>query len=535
MRYRVLIVDDDYYVLERLKKLLPCEELNLEICGEAVNGEEALEIYRNCHPHIVLTDISMPLLNGLDLCKQIIQESPEVRLIVITGFAMMDYAKAVVELGADSLLLKPIEEDELHNAIQTSLDKLQKAMEEKLERSKLKKLLYQSLPLLQERYVLQLVSGAATESEEEIQEHLRFLQLDLQAPCYCVSVICPDYVRLQKKDTEMLQIALKNISQELVEGAGMRCVVVFDALLRGIVISSAQNRKQLQRLGETLAQVQDKLRFHFAAAYQTGIGSMVTSLRELCDSYRSAQYAMAYISVYGSDNVVSFDDLLPVETVEEVSLDRDLEPITVAFRMEDEEGMLHAIRKYVSQAVRKSDGSLSEIKHRCVLAIVYCYGFSKEFGVNIDTVLKVEPFERLISARDVLQVQTCVQDVYKQLLAQYREKKVQKSYRIIKQAKLYIQENLTDPELDLSAVSSTVGLSNSYFSSLFREVAGIGFADYLNWQRIELAKDLLTNTSLKVYEVAEKVGYANSKYFFDVFKRLTGRRPKEYVQSENKK
>lgn len=532
MRYRVLIADDDFYILERLKSLLPCEEFNLEICAEATNGEEALELYRSCHPHIVITDIAMPLMNGLELSKYITQESPDTRLIVITGFAMMDYAKAVVELGADSLLLKPIEEEELHSAIQTSLEKLQKSMEEKLERSKLKKLLYQSLPLLQERYVLQLVSGAAKENEEEILEHLRFLQLDIAAPYYCVAVICPDYVRLQKKDTEMLQIAMKNIVHELVEGMGMRCVVIFDALLRGIVISSAQSRKQLQQLGETLALVQDKLRFHFAASYQTGIGSMVTCLRELCDSYRSAQYAMAYISVYGSNNVVSFEDLLPVESAEEVALDRDLEPITAAFRAEDEDGMLHAIRKYVNRAVRNSDGSLSAIKHKCILAIVYCYGFSKEFGVNIDAVLKVEPFERLISARDVLQAQTCVQDVYRQLLTQYREKKVQKSYRLIKQAKKYIQENMTDPEMDLTAVSSSVGLSPSYFSSLFREVAGIGFADYLNWQRIELAKDLLTNTSLKVYEVAEKVGYSNSKYFFDVFKRLTGRRPKEYVQSE---
>jgi len=117
------------------------------------------------------------------------------------------------------------------------------------------------------------------------------------------------------------------------------------------------------------------------------------------------------------------------------------------------------------------------------------------------------------------------------LVGQMREKYENRNSRLIEQAKKYISENIEDPELDLFGVSENIGLSKAYFCSLFKRETGYGFTEYVNHQRIEKAKVLLSTTNLRVYEVAEAVGYVSPKYFFQVFKRITNKRPKDFYNS----
>lgn len=156
--YRVMIIDDDKTIREHLKEIIPWKELGLELVAEASEGEEAMACFVQEEPHIIITDINIPLIDGMELARRFSEREKDIQVILITGFGTLDYAREAIKAGTVDFLLKPIEVDELLNALNKAIENIKKKAEELAKFQRMEEILQENLPILQDRYLLEVLS-----------------------------------------------------------------------------------------------------------------------------------------------------------------------------------------------------------------------------------------------------------------------------------------------------------------------------------------------------------------------------------------
>lgn len=166
--YKVLLVDDEEEVRNAIEQRINWEELGFEVIGKAQNGVKAMEIAEKLQPDVVITDIKMPYMNGLELARNLKEENPGVRILILTGFDEFEYAKEAVHLEIEEYILKPINANELSECLKRLKNVLDKEREEKLNVRKLEQYYTDSLPVLQTNFFCFLVEGRISDSEINI-------------------------------------------------------------------------------------------------------------------------------------------------------------------------------------------------------------------------------------------------------------------------------------------------------------------------------------------------------------------------------
>jgi len=529
--YKLMIVDDDKPVRDRLKMAIPFSELQLELCCEAADGEEALELYNRHRPQIVITDINIPLVSGLELARQIMESSGEIGVIIITAFGSLDFARDAIKSGISDFLLKPVNDDEMKQSLERIIARLDAHAESYRKERAMHDLMRENLPLLQQRYLISLLNNMIEDGEEACREHLGRLGLELGGDSYCVAVLIPDYYDHTEKDRELIQIAIENITLEVIRSAGVECILFFDALSRPVIVAFSDDKNIGVLLEKQLSTVRDKLRFYFSYDFAAGVGWCVDSLMELSRSFSGAQRALGYKNSFGENNIVNIDNvpLVGLPVAQSVRAERD--SILEMFRNCDDEGLNSELQKYFSRLIVSfglSEAFAKQMYLELIMAINNC---AWESGIDIDVLLGGDPYSRILLSTSLNMVHRHVSEHCAYIMELIKERRKDRASRLIEQAKRYIRENISKPELDLTMVGENIGLSGSYLCSLFRREVGCNFVEYLNRERVEQAKVLLSTTNMRVYEVAVAVGYLNPKYFFQVFKRITNKRPREFSKN----
>ena len=181
--YKVLLVDDEEEVRNAIEQRINWEELGFEVIGKAQNGVKAMEIAEKLQPDVVITDIKMPYMNGLELARNLKEENPGVRILILTGFDEFEYAKEAVHLEIEEYILKPINANELSECLKRLKNVLDKEREEKLNVRKLEQYYTDSLPVLQTNFFCSLVEGRISDSE--INKYLNDYQISLPGSYFC--------------------------------------------------------------------------------------------------------------------------------------------------------------------------------------------------------------------------------------------------------------------------------------------------------------------------------------------------------------
>lgn len=185
--YKVLLVDDEEEVMDMIERRISWPELGFEVVGKAQNGIKALEISEKLQPDVVITDIKMPYMDGLELARNLKQDNPCVRILILTGFDEFEYAKEAVRLEIDEYILKPVNAIELSDCLKRLKNVLDREREEKLNIRKLEQYYTESLPVLQTNFFCSLMEGQI--SSGEIYKYLRNYQISLPGPYYCCAVL----------------------------------------------------------------------------------------------------------------------------------------------------------------------------------------------------------------------------------------------------------------------------------------------------------------------------------------------------------
>ncbi|WP_029192720.1 response regulator transcription factor [Paenibacillus harenae] len=527
--YKIIIVDDEDEVREGVKQLTDWESCGFELVGDYSNGRDALEAVERHRPDVVITDINMPYMDGLELAALISAAYRELKIVILTGYEDFDYAKRAIKLKVTEYLLKPINLREFTQFLmkmKRELDEEQARME---DMSLLRRRLNESFPLLRERFLDKLVTVPMAESD--IVRKLQYFHLTLEGPAYLTVLFeleeagGPSGTEASGA-AELLRFALFNIAQEIIEEE--QAGIVFqtrDDKVAALLGGPAESiEAQAQRLASHIAQAVQK---YLKRETTAGIGRICQLKSELRVSYQEACSALEYRFLLGKGNMISIHD---VEYGKRIS--------SSAY-YEFEKRLLAAVKTAkADQAAAVLDDWFSELK-RSGAAESSCYGclhrvmaafinVISQTGFDDSKLLGEDPYARIPPLKSVDQMKGWLEELCRSVISFLSEQRTNRNHSQLEDALLYINDHYGSPELSLQQVCRHVYLSPSYFSALFKQHTGDTFVEYLTRLRLNKAKELLAATGLKAYDIAERVGYADPQYFSVIFKRNTGMTPKEY-------
>jgi len=529
--YKILIVDDEPVVRNGIKNKINWNEAGFEFVGDCEDGREAMKAVDALQPDVVLTDIYMPFVDGLELAKYISEKYPHIKVVILTGYDDFEYAQQAVKLKVYDFLLKPITANELSKILEKLKNDLDIEAKKAEELKKLKLQLRESMPLLRERFLERLVSGQLRAGE--LEEKLNLFGISFHGPEFiCLAVDIDDYGKLdhaqQEAEDELLLFAVLNICEEIVsrENSG----IVFQNRNNNIII--ILSGKTPLSVMETAIRLADEIRQSVEKfldfTVTIGIGAECSSLLDINRSYKGSLSALDYRFVLGKNKVINITDLEYNNT--EFSLHKMQWEKKIASLLKV--GTSNEIDEAVETVIKNLKASLMPVR-RCYIyiqqIITSIINTIDELGIDENEVFgDINPFVEVYRFKTLDEMNLWLKKICQKAATVILNKRSDYSKVQVERAIEYIMQNYNDPEISLNSVCKHLFISVSYFSLIFKNNTGKTFVEFLTSVRMEKAMELLRTTNLRSYEIAKKVGYDDPHYFSSIFKKETGMSPTEY-------
>jgi len=538
MAYRFLIIDDEPVVREGISNAIDWEAHGFELVGACRDGREGLQAVEELRPDVVLTDICMPFVDGLELAAAIGEEYPAVRTLLLTGHDEFEYAQAAIKLKVQDFLLKPITAEELRgvlDALRIELD------EERASRNRLDRLVEQvqaSLPVYRERFLNRLVQDSLPEGERT--RALELLDLHLPGPAFIALVVDPDAppnsetgAESAEFDGRLVALAVHDLVHRAVEGIP-DSVSFSTPREESVVLLSLPDTADATATALSVAEtISDAVERELGRTVSIGIGEGLSGPAAIVRSFRGARGAMDHRFVLGPGQIITIQQVRggtpEVGRVgEAASRARFLEALTAGSGKDASAALadlviaLRSDNEDISGAVVFMHRLLSDTLHS-IEALGVDYREVPAFDGN--------PFARLAGMKTLGEMERWFSRVVDETLELLGSRRVQHSQRKAMAAVEYIDSHYADPDLSLQKVCSVLGVSKSHLSPIFKAHTGMTFVEYVTCRRAEEAKILLASDRYKIYEIAERVGFRDAHYFSMTFKKQTGVTPREFQDS----
>lgn len=537
--YRVLLVDDEVLVREAISENIRWDDLGYELAGNCQNGKEAIEFLEKNSVDVVLTDICMPFVDGMELSEFIYKNYTNINIIIFSGYDDFEYAKKAIKYNVEEYLLKPVTASELSKVL---TDLKEKMDSKKMEAEKYIRL-YESYNknklLIQSKVLDDLIKGSKTIEENE--KALRENNIILDATGYRVAIveIDPDGDRKaqdeqMKQYSSLMTFAVYNICDEILQHnkTGLACLGNDNRVF--LLFKTNTPKSFEQEVKSICSELSGKILQFMKLRVTIGIGRAVNNKEDIHRSYEEAEYSMKYQYLFGESSIIDMSDIIKKKEVNgDIVLEVMIDSLVLAIKINDKAG-IDQILKQIEEAIKVAlpDKNRSDL-------------YLQQIMIALCNTLKAAEMEeyRIYSFRN--QMLTDIADAKSlgkvmELLKDYSyrigcEIEMQKNIGGKKQAMLamdYIEKNYADPDLNLNSVCSYLSISTSRFSTIFKNITGETFMEVLIRIRMQKAKELLENTDLKNYEIAEKVGFSDPHYFSISFKKMTGKTPSEYAREK---
>ena len=530
-RYSVLLVDDEEDVIQIIVKKLDWEAMGLKIIGHAANGVEALELAEDLQPDIVMTDIKMPYMDGLTLCRKLKELSRTIRVIIFSGFDEFEYAKEAIKMDAAEYLLKPVNAGELKEVFERIKADLDRERDEKRNTDKLREYYMESLPVLQESFYMALLGGRV--AARQIGKYVKDYQVNLSAPYYVVTVLHISTQSLPEEEREdpfLLAMAVKKYVEEQVDERWNSRFVIYLGDI--IMISQLQEKDNLIAYTDEMDRLCRMARKVCNARVTAGIGYLCDSLEQIPFSYQGAKQAVSYRVLYGNIRSISISEVEPGETAELQRVDAyaDLiQRIIKKIRVGEENVLQEAIHDFIQWL---GEAHLSMQNYRIVMMelISELVRFAAGHDLSIDNVsgTGTDAYHQALQMESTEALERWLLDLCRHLQREVLHERQDSTKSFVQSAEEYVKTNYADQDLSVEVICKKLNVSAAYFSTIFKKETGKTFVRYLTDYRMEQAVNLLMTGNDKTYVIAEKVGYSEANYFSYVFKKQFGVSPSRY-------
>ncbi|WP_219835467.1 response regulator [Paenibacillus sp. R14(2021)] len=528
--YKAIIVDDEAVVRVGLKNTIDWREHGFELIGDYANGREAWEAIEQDKPDLVISDISMPFMDGLELAGLVVESYPYIKIIILTGFDQFDYAQQALRLKVSDFILKPITAREIRQL----LDKVRGEMDEERQRredlSRLQSQLKQSVPLLKERFLERLVAVGL--GKAEIDDRFAYFGLPpLAANTVVVAADIDDFGEREllsyEHDVEFLRFAAFDIFEEIAE---REQAIVFRTREERMVAILSLNGSE-NDLYEAAFRFAEAVRYHIEKFLKftvtAGVGRICHSAEMLPASYKGALSALDYRFLYGKNQVLGILDMEgQPDAVPPPSWDRKLVSIVKTGSIQEAHDLIGrgiAELKQSRVPIEACFLYMQKIVLTLMNAIQDVVAHDREASIDSQMMLM-----DVYSYKTLDEIEGWLKQVVYAVMTEIADNRNHFTSMQIHRAVEYIETNYANDKMSLQDLCRHVLMSTSYFSLVFKQQTGETFIEYLTGVRMAKAKELLQSTSLKSYEIACQVGYSDPNYFSLLFKKRAGVTPKEY-------
>ncbi len=519
--YTIVIADDEAELRQALIRRIDWEEVGFQVVGEAENGAEALELVEKLEPDLLLTDVRMPFMSGIELARAVREIRPNIQIAFLSGFDDFTYAQQAIQYNIISYLLKPISSKELTE----ELKKIKKKIDEKFEEFTRKNAEQEQQNLVAFFMPLLLDSFSDGQSKEReralVQEAVRrgFIKQESAHMYYTVLVIS---FRDEEGNNRTIEDAVNAINMILRKYMHYVSFYTDGRIVSLLAGTKASQEKYLHIIVEDITQSVKRI---MNLTTFIGVSRMVSELEHCHEAYLEAMDAFGYSG--RSDTGVSFiSDIERTATFDQETVQAAVNRIESLLRSGTEEE-LHSYLDQLFAQLEEEDTPAMNIQLVMVqlIAAVFRVVYAVADSEAVQNLQKSSPFLGqlfLESPREMEERYKAFCLMAREVAAEHRKKS---GSVICDQALAIMESRFADPELSLNSISAEISVSPNYLSTLIKRSTGNTFIDLLTRKRMETAKELLLGTSMKIREVSEKCGYNDQHYFSYCFKKYEGISP----------
>lgn len=518
--YKIALIDDEAVVRTGMEELIPWKELGLELIGTAEDGEKGLLLIQETLPDIVLLDINMPKLNGLDLAHILTKNYPLLKIILISGYDEFSYARQALRMGVQDYILKPVTKSEMVSLLRTMVGKLDEQREQMKKEADVLNKIEQSIPLMQQKLLEELVF-TEVENSMIIKKCIK-ANIPYNKAYYGVFLIdADDHI----ENKELTYFAIQNIVNEMVMNKNWGIIFEVEAFNAVLYFTNEQERpKTLYE--ESVTYIKQAITDLMGITVTIGVGDLVDSIEHISDSYKGAYCGLLSRFFQGTNRII--ENIKPYETNKVHFTQWVKWESEVVKSIEQKEAFEQVINR-IALEVRKCKMSVKDIEE---LWANIASAILKKFMEIDPTITEIFPeginlVEEMKQFKTLIDMQIWIKSIYERCF-DYINNQAKPNTVHMKNIMAVIEENYSLPELSMKMVCDSVHISPSHFSNIFKKETGTTFIQYLTEYRLEKAKRLLKYTPLRTYEVSEAVGYADAHYFSSIFKKAVGKSPSDY-------
>ncbi|WP_223702550.1 response regulator transcription factor [Sutcliffiella deserti] len=518
---KVLICDDEIQIRKGLRMKIDWNQEGFEIVDEASNGQEAMEKLRQREIDVVITDVRMPIMDGIEFVKRSHQEFPNLKIIVLSGYSDFEYAKATMQAGVKDYLLKPVAPDELVEALQRIRYEMEEQKKKQKESEHMIRQVYNQLEEMREQYLLYLVKEEFNKFDFA-NDRLKQLKLEELAK----ENIKVQFVTVEMRGSEVekgkeLWLPFKMLCKEFAEMAEATYAFYDTSYANMIHFIHCIDRDPLTETSSFIRSLQAKINRYLPVETVIGIGEVVIGLHQFKKGYISSLLTWSQSQVGIRSQVMEkgvTNEVFDYTPDFEKRLTNSIEAVD-----------LLSFRALVHEIIEKNQSmmSFSFMANR----VLFLLGsLAKKYDIENN-----EINNKIWNCQQSIWELNSQHRVKEQLdhLAQSIMKTINKVRSSSSGAELVqnvcrFLENHYASEISLSLLSKQFHINSAYLSEIFKAHVGQNFSDYLNNLRMENARLFLGDPQLKIIDVAHLVGFSNSGYFSTVFKKQFGQTPAEY-------
>lgn len=533
---KVFLVEDEMVIRRGIKNSIDWEKEGYIFCGEASDGELAYPMIIKEKPDILITDIRMPFMDGLELCKLVKKELPNIKILILSGYDEFDYAKEAIRLGVTEYLLKPISSGKLLEALNGVSESIRREKEDKDLVRKYMEEMRENTEHEKQKFFEQMIAGNL--SMADALETGKKYEMNLSAGMYNLLLFRFTLGEENRKSGELLGEA-----EYAIEKLTERLEYVFE-FQRGVegwaFLLMADNEEQMsERVKELSKDLEEIMKNYSTIAYFGGIGQPVARLRELEESFREAERALAARFTMELNRIISVEDIRMAQNVD--TLD-DIE-ITSFGEIEKTRTMLEKflnngaedeidefVDVYINELPEENLKSVLMRQYIIMDAYIVMMSFCEKIeGIEGEMQAQSEELKNSMKTSQTLEeIKNYIRMLLKKIIGVRDTISGRRYSDIIEIAKDQIRKTYMSDEISLNTIAAEAGMSPSYFSSIFSKEMGKTFVEYLTEIRMDRAKELLMCSSMKTSEIGYEVGYKDPHYFSYIFKKTQNCTPKEF-------
>lgn len=533
----VLVVDDEQAIREGIQSSISWEKYDIRICGAADSAFEALNLIDSIYPEIVILDIRMNDMDGLELLEIINNKYPTIKVILISAYDDFHYAQRAIELKAFSYLLKPIDADKLlakvleAKALIDQQDKKIKADQD------LNNKLQRNIPILRDTFFIQLINNKISDMQN-IKDRTDFLGINLDEAEYMIAIVKIDDTSYYSKTSEyhknLIKIAIiNNIENYFMENIAYHCYCY--NLQDNIGLLLCGDHMDKTAINTVFSHLQQLANTSLNTSLTFAMGKVYKSLAEISLSYFEALEALDYEFVLGRNEIIDIEDVY--KNVQNASADNTLQEtvkaltnkLTSVLKANNEQN----VHQVIDEIIQNIQYIISEnIKEKDRVLLILSFYISESImslNINIDKHFTgdMDFYNQLIKLSTMDAISGYIHNYFGNVFAEMQNRREHHNSYLVSRAIDSINQNIYK-DISLTEVAKSVYINPNYLSRIFKQETNKSFIEYVTEVKMNESKKLLKTSLYKIYEIAGMLHYRDVNHFTKVFKKYFGVTPTEY-------